>query len=153
MISPPQIIQSEFQRTATLHVVVPRERIKEVMGPGVGELFSEVVSQGIAVTGPWFTYHHHIPNETFDFDIGVPVAAEVKPSGRVRPNSLPALKIARTVYQGEYEGLAEAWEAFMDWMIMNGLTPGPNFWESYVTGPDVSENPGDWRTELNRSII
>lgn len=47
--------------------------------------------------------------DTFDFEVGVPVAAPVAAAGRVKPGELPAATVARTVYHGDYSGLGEAW--------------------------------------------
>ena len=65
-----------------------------------------VAAQGIAVCGPWFTHHRRMPSEVFDFEIGVPVATTIAAAGRVKPSQWPALRVARTVYHGPYEGLA-----------------------------------------------
>src|SRR5207248_2790695 len=109
MIETPQIIQTTAQLTATLHITVRREEIRDVMGPGIREVFDAVAAQGMTPSGPWFTHHLRRPTDTFDFDICVPVASPVKPTGRVQPGEWPAMKVARTVYCGPYEGLGEAW--------------------------------------------
>lgn len=35
----------------------------------------------------------------------------------------------------------------------DGHTPAPDFWESYVTGPESNPDPATWRTELNRPLL
>ena len=73
-------------------------------------------------------------------------------AGRVQPSQWPAIKVARTVYNGPYEGLGEAWGEFIDWIENNGHTPAPDLWECYLVGPESSPDPADWRTELNRPL-
>ncbi len=152
MIDSPQIVRSEEQLAAVIHVVVPRHEIQQVMGPGLQELMAGVAAQGVAVTGPWFTHHLRMPGETFDFEIGVPVASAVAPTGRIKPGKLPAATVARTVYRGPYEGLGPAWGEFSAWIAGQGRSPGGDLWERYVVCPGQSQNPNDWRTELNRPL-
>ena len=153
MIEPPQVAESDEQLTASLSLVVPREEIREVMGPTIREVFAALAAQGIAPAGPWFTHHRRRPSETFDFDVCVPVASPVAESGRVKPGRLPAARVARTVYRGPYEGLAAAWREFCAWIEANGHTPREDLWECYLAGPESSNDPASWRTELNRPLV
>ena len=43
--------------TAVIRLNIPREEIRNVMGPGIEELMAAVATQGIATAGPWFTHH------------------------------------------------------------------------------------------------
>jgi effector-binding domain-containing protein len=152
MLDTPQITHTASQQTAIIHLTIPREEIRNVMGPGISEVRAAVAAQGIAPAGPWFTHHLRMDPDTFDFEVGVPVTAPVVAAGRVRAGQRPATKVARTVYHGEYEGLGAAWGEFMAWIAANGHTPGPDLWECYVTGPESSPDPSTWRTELNRPL-
>jgi effector-binding domain-containing protein len=153
MIDTPHITQTAAQRTAVIHLTIPREQIQEVMGPGIGELMATIGAQGIAPTGPWFSHHLAMDPETFDFEIGVPVATPVAPAGRVTPGELPAARVARTVYHGDYEGLGDGWGELMVWVEKEGLTPAPDLWEIYLTDPQANPDPATWRTELNRPLV
>ena len=153
MIDTPRICQTAAQLNAIIHLTIPREEIRNVMGPGISELMATVAAQGIALTGPWFTHHLRMDPATFDFEISVPVASPVTAAGRVKASQWPAMKVARTVYQGAYEGLSDAWGEFNAWIAAQGLTPGPDLWECYVAGPESSPDPATWRTELNRPLI
>ena len=152
MLDTPQITQTSAQSAAVIRLTIPREEMPNVMGPAIGELMATIAAQGIAPVGPLFSHHLAMPSDVFDFEVGVPVAAPVEPVGRVQPGQLPAVKVARTVYHGGYEGLGSAWGEFMGWIAENGHTPAPNLWECYVAGPESSPNPDDWRTELNRPL-
>jgi effector-binding domain-containing protein len=152
MIDTPQVTRVAAQRTAVIYITIPRAQIREVMGPGITELMQTLAAQGIATTGPWFTHHLRMHPDTFDFEIGVPVAAPVAPTGRVRPGHLPAARVARTVYRGPYEGLSEAWGAFDAWIAANGHAAASDLWESYVAGPESGTDPAEWRTELTRPL-
>ena len=126
MLDTPQITQTASQQTAIIRLTVPREEIRNVMGPGISEVRAAVAAQGIAPAGPWFTHHLRMDPDTFDFEVGVPVTAPVVAVGRVKPGQWPTMRVARTVYLGAYEGLGAAWGEFMAWIAANGHTPGPD---------------------------
>jgi effector-binding domain-containing protein len=153
MIEPPQIVQAVARHTAVIRFTIPREQIQEVMGPGHSELMDAVAAQGIATTGPWFSHHFTMDPATFDFEIGVPVAAPISPVGRVRPGALPAATVARTVYHGDYGGLGDGWGELMAWIEAAGHTPAPDLWEVYTVGPESDPDPAAWRTELDRPLV
>src|SRR5688500_2305050 len=112
MLEKPQIVESEAVETAVLRFNIPRNDIKSVVGPGIGDVMSAATSQGVGPIGPVFSQHFKMDPERFDFEVGVPVNAPVAETGRVKPGKLPAMKVARTIYQGPYEGLGEAWGEF-----------------------------------------
>jgi effector-binding domain-containing protein len=152
MLEKPHLTETATQLTATLHLTIPREEIQNVMGPGIQEVTKTIAAQGIAPTGPWFTHHLRRPTDTFDFEICVPIATPVTPAGRVRPGTWPAMRVARTVYQGPYEGLGEAWGEFIEWIESHGHQTADDLWERYLIGPDSNPDPAAWRTELNRPL-
>jgi len=152
MLDQPWITETSVQLTAAIRLTIPREEIRNVMGPGIAELMAAVAAQGIAPAGPVFSYHLRMDPHTFDFEIGVPVTTPVAAAGRVRPSQLPATTVARTVYRGPYEGLGAAWAEFDAWIVAEAHAPAPNLWECYVTGPAASPDPATWRTELNRPL-
>ena len=137
MLDKPQIVQTNAQLAAVIRLTIPREEIRNVMGPGIGELMAAVAAQGMAPA---------------DFEIGVPVTAPVSAAGRVKAGRLPAATVARTVYHGPYEDLGAAWAEFGAWIAAEGHTPAPDLWECYVAGPESSPDPAAWRTELNRPL-
>lgn len=153
MIDTPQLVQTALQHTAVVHVTVPRAEIRSVMGPGRQELMAALAAQGVVPTGPWFSHHLRLDPAVFDFEIGVPVAAPIKPAGRVKNGTLPAATVARTVYRGRFEGLAGAWGEFDAWIVAGGRAPAEDLWECYLAGPESSPDPVQWRTELNRPVI
>jgi len=153
MIDTPQIVQTEAVAAAVLRMTVPRAEIKLAMGNGMKELLQTVNDQKVLMAGAIFSHHFQMDPARFDFEIGVPVKSVVRAAGRVRPGSLPAARVARTVYHGGYEGLGAAWGEFEQWLKANGHTPAPDLWEVYVAGPESSPDPAAWRTELNRPLV
>jgi len=152
MIDKPQIVHTAAQHTAIIHLIIPREEIQNVMGPGLSELMAAVAAQGVSPTGPWFDHHLRMHPDTFDFEIGLPVKSTISVSGRVQPGQLPATTVARTIYHGGYEGLGSAWGEFDAWITAQGHTPGPDLWECFVAGPESNPDPATFCTELNRPL-
>jgi effector-binding domain-containing protein len=146
MLFPPEVVSIPAQPIAFIHLNIPKKEIRNVMGPGLGELHAALAAQGISATGPWFTHHLKIDAETFDFEICLPVGEPVAATGRVQPGEVPAMKAVRAIYQGGYEGLPGAWREFDAWIGSNGLSTGSDLWERYVdqTAP---------RTELSRRLV
>lgn len=148
MITTPEITVTEPRMAAVIHLTIPREEMRNAMPAAIGELMSALSGQGLAPAGPMFAHHLRMSADIFDFETGFPVRAAVKPLGRVRPGELPGGRIARTVYQGPYEGLHGAWSEFGEWMKREGLSGRGSLWEVYVAGPETSPDPTNWRTEL-----
>ncbi len=153
MIEAPKITSFEAQDVAKIHLNVPCSEIQNVMGPGITEVFEAIAAQGLKPTGPWFSLHYKRPVTDFDFDICVPVSSPVKAVGRVQPGRVESTTVARTIYQGEYEGLRDAWEEFMQWMEKNEHKGGNYVFERYLAGPESGSDPSAWRTELNCPLI
>jgi effector-binding domain-containing protein len=152
MIDTPQIVQSDEQLTAVIHLCVPRAEINHVMGPAIQEIISALAAEGITPDGPCFSFHWKRPSDMFDFEVGFPINRSITPVGRVKMSKLPAVKVARTVYRGEYEGLAAAWAEFSEWIENERLNVQDSLWKCYLSGPELSPDPAEWRTELNRPL-
>jgi effector-binding domain-containing protein len=149
----PTIVQIAEQQVALIRLTVPRAEIQQVMGPGIGELAAALQAQGIPPTGPWFTHHLHRPTDVFDFEACLPVATPVIPVGRVINGTIAAATVARTVYQGRYEGLAQAWAELESWIVANGHRSAPSLIETYLIGPNASPDSSTWRTQLDRPLV
>jgi effector-binding domain-containing protein len=152
MIETPYIAQLEAAPTAVIHLQIPREKMPEVFGPAIEEIMATLAAQGIVPTGPVFAHHLSMEPSVWDFEIGLPVATAIMPSGRVQPSERPPARVARTVYYGPYEGLPEAWGQFHAWVEEGGYAFAADVWESYIDGPHSTPDSSRWRTELNRPL-
>lgn len=153
MLDKPEIVQSAACQTAVIRLNIPREEMRNVMGPAIQELMGAVAAQGVAPVGPLFSHHFKMDPEFFDFEVGVPVASTVSAVGRMQPGELPGRTVARTNYRGPYEELGSAWGEFGEWIEAAGHNSAPDLWECYVSGPETGQDPANWCTELNRPLI
>ena len=153
LIEAPVVTDTLPQLAAAIHITVLRSKIRSVMGPGLREILKAVKAQSIGPTGPWFTHQFKADPKTYDLDICVPVSAAVRSVGRVEKREIPGLKVVQTVYQGDYERLAEAWAEFNEWIEANGHPVATDFYERYIVGPESVPDPAEWRTELRRPVL
>lgn len=128
--------------TAIIHLTVPRSEIQSVMGPGLSEVMAAVAAQGLGPAGPWFTHHPRMAPDVFDFESSVPVTAPFTAVGRVKPSQWPAMKVARTVSHGAFEGLGAAWGEFNAWLGARRPHAGPRPLGALPRGPGVEPRPG-----------
>ncbi|HEY0558534.1 MAG TPA: GyrI-like domain-containing protein [Thermoanaerobaculia bacterium] len=153
MLDKPEIVQTDTLQAAVIHLTIPRSEIQKAMGPAIGELKAAVAAQGITPAGPIFAHHLKMDTQSFDFELGLPVATPVSATGHVKAGSLKAATVVRAIYHGPYEKLYAAWSEVEAWMKAEGLKGAPDLWESYVSGPESSPDPSTWRTELNRPLV
>jgi effector-binding domain-containing protein len=153
MLSTPQITTATPHMAAVIPLTSSLADLPKVMGPAFGELMAALGAQGIAPAARFFSHYLKMGGGVFEFEVGVPISMPVAPTGRVKPGELPGGRVARTIYQGPYEGLHGAWGEFGAWIKTQGLTPAPGLWECYVYGPESSPDPTTYRTELNQPII
>lgn len=153
MLSPFTVLQTEAQPAAVIHVTCPSDQIQTFMGPAIAEVIAAARSQGVGPAGPVFAHHFDMTPGIFNFEVGVPVSAALRPVGRAKPGELPAAKVVRTLYTGPYEGLGQAWSQFMDQIEAAGHQPAANLWERYITDPNRTDDDSQFETELNRPIL
>ena len=149
MITEPELITTQAQRTAVIHLVIPGRDMPKHMDPAIQEVLKTLKDQGLQPAGPMFSYHHRRPSDTFDFELGFPVTKAITPSERVVNGTLPAETVVRCVHQGPYEGLSQAWPALMERVREKNYAETGRFWERYLTNPEEVKDPKNYRTELN----
>ena len=149
LITAPEVITTKEVITAVIHLKIPCEDMGKYMDPAIQEVIKAITGQGIAIAGPMFSYHKRRPSDSFDFEIGFPVSKAIKAEGRVINGKLPAVKVVRSVHQGPYDNLGQAWGALQKWVREQGYGETGRFWESYLNNPDEVKDPKDYLTELN----
>jgi len=153
MIDAPEIVETTPKPLAIIAIQTPLDGMRAAIGAGLQELFPTLAAQGITPIGPWFTHHLKCPDQDgFDFEMCIETATPVCPSGRIKPGTWPAMRVARTIHHGAYEGLQEAWGEFHAWLDANEVKTAEDLWEVYLVNPDNAGDPADYRTQLNREI-
>ncbi|MFO0723081.1 MAG: GyrI-like domain-containing protein [Myxococcota bacterium] len=153
MIEAPELVELPIQPVARIHLDIPSSEIRSVMGPGIREIYETLGAQGIKPAGAWLTHHLQKPGERFVFEICVPIAGNLKPSGRVEPGNLRATKAARALYTGPYEGLGNAWGQHLRAIEAKGWKTAEDLWEVYLVGPESTQDESKYQTELVRPLL
>lgn len=136
------------QRTAAVRVTAPPARIGEAFRGALPEVIDSLSRQRASTAGPPFARFFDYGDEQADFEVGIPVSAPVAAEGRVEPGELPGGRVARVVHRGPYEDLQRAHDAIGDWVLAHDHDPAGPVWEVYLTGPQQTEDPERWETEV-----
>jgi len=149
MIDTPTILRTEPLHYACLRRQCQPADIGKIMGPCVQEVAAVLKAQNRTPSGAWFTHHFRRPIDFFDLEICFPVDTAIERHGEVYPAIWPAMTLARTIFHGNYSGMAGAWGQLEAWMKAEHHPGRSEFWERYLVNPNDTPTPDDWRTELN----
>ncbi len=148
----PQLVTVDQAVTAVVRGVVPTAELRNFFDASFGELAKTLTAQQVAIVGPAFALYREPPGQTADLEIGFVTDGPVRDEGRVAAASLPGTRVARLIHHGGFDGLGASWERLYAWAGEQGLTPGPELWEVYLTEPTPDMDPDDLRTELNLPV-
>ena len=159
MSQEPRIEERAAQHYAGIQATVPMDGISGAVDQAFPELFGSLAGSGTAPAGPPFIRYLVIDMEALlQLEFGVPVAAPVTGSGRIRPGILPAGRYAVLRHTGNYDGLIDANAALQQWAHDHGLefemkdTPQGSAWgsrlEEYITDPSKEPDPSKWETDV-----
>lgn len=127
--------------------------MQKIMGPSIQQVYAAVTAQGLSPAGAWFTHHLRRPTTTFDFEVCVPVGTRFEDVGAIEGKTWPAMTMAQAELNGNYDQLAAAWGELAAWTQRQSLAMAPDLWEVYRIGPESSNDPGDWRTEMYWQVL
>lgn len=119
------------------------------------ELMQHVFSNGGRPAGPsiYICHDAEFKETNADVEAGIPIAAPIRPGGRVKVYELAGIDEAACVtYKGPYEKLHDVYAFAMHWMENNGYRCTGNDREHYLTGPHETNNPAEYVTEIQFPI-
>jgi effector-binding domain-containing protein/ribosome-associated toxin RatA of RatAB toxin-antitoxin module len=131
--------------------------MKNKMQKMLPKVINYSLDNNITIAGAPFVLYHKWDeeNNAVMFSCCVPTTAQViTTESDILTGQLEPFKAIKTVLNGEYENLQEAWESSFKFIETNSLTPtetGPVL-EVYVTDPSNEPNPANWVTEIYIAI-
>jgi effector-binding domain-containing protein len=143
-----RIVDLEPQQTAIVGEQVPVDRLTDFFDRAFSTVMAVTSRQGVMVTGPPFALYHGTPTETVDVEAGFPTASALEAEGDVRPGALAAGRAVEAMHVGPYDTLAQTYEEVVRWAREQGLQPGRDMWEEYLTDPTADSDPATWRTRV-----
>jgi effector-binding domain-containing protein len=112
----PRIEERAAQHYAGIQATVPMDGISAAVDEAFPELFGWLAGTGTAPAGPPFIRFLVIDMEALlQLELGVPVAAPMTETGRIRPGILPAGRYVVLRHIGNYDGLIDANAALQQW--------------------------------------
>jgi DNA-binding transcriptional MerR regulator len=73
--------------------------------------------------------------------------------GRVQSVTLPAVELAVTTHHGEHHDIDVAYGQLGTWVVENSLAWGDTVRETYLIGPQDTDDPSAWRTEIGWPVF
>ncbi|MFI5720223.1 GyrI-like domain-containing protein [Nocardia sp. NPDC051750] len=151
-IAEPQLLEIAESTLAVVHGRVSPEEIRDFFDRSFSRLAAVIAAQDVVITGPALARYGTATEDAEEITLGFPVDRHIRPEGEVVAGQLPAGRIARLVHRGSFDGLGQSWNLLHSWITEQGLTPGTDRWEVYVTEPSPEMDPADLRTEINWSV-
>lgn len=133
-----ELVELPAQPAAVVRGHVTVEHIPAFLQDAFGEVAAALASQGLAPAGPPFG-RYDPGGDGFEVEAGFPATGAVAPAGRVVAAELPGGPVVRAHYQGDYAGIAAAYEAAGEWASAHGFAAAGSPWESYLDGPGAAE--------------
>ncbi|MBV8916152.1 MAG: GyrI-like domain-containing protein [Acetobacteraceae bacterium] len=160
MSQEPKIEERAARHYAGIQATVPMGDISAAVDEAFPELFGWLAGTGIMPAGPPFIRFLVIDMEALlQLELGVPVAAPVTGTERIRPGVLPGGRYVVLRHAGPYDGLIDANAALQRWAQDHGLefdvtdTPEGSAWgsrlEEYLTDPSREPDPANWETDVS----
>jgi DNA gyrase inhibitor GyrI len=158
----PKIEERAAQHYAGIQATVRIDGVSAAVDEAFPALFGWLASTGTAPAGPPFIRFLVIDMAALlRLDLGVPVAAPVTGTERIRPGVLPAGRYVVLRHVGPYDGpdgLIPANATLQRWAQDRGVefdmkdTPEGSAWasrfEQYITDPSAEPDPANWETDV-----
>ncbi|WEO76299.1 GyrI-like domain-containing protein [Cryobacterium sp. SO2] len=141
-------IELEPRTLLGVHEVVKMADLTDYFGRAFEASAAALARQGLAPAGPPLALYHGMPTDTVDVTAGFPVAATAQATEGVAVTTLPDGPAVATVYVGPYNGMTRTYDEIAAWLQAEKLTPRPDMWEEYLSGPDTDPNPATWQTRI-----
>lgn len=124
----------------------------------LGELWAELNSVidacgGKKIVPCMMLDHHNQAQAPWDIEVIEPVAKPFTPTGRVKVYELPGCgNMASVIHKGPFETIGTTYAAFHQWFEQQGYKHGMPTREIYHKGDWMTDDPGEYITELQFPI-
>lgn len=143
-----RVVEHAEQPTVVLRERVPMTELTSFFERAFHSTMAAIQREGKQPAGPPFGMYHGMPTDHVDIEAGFPVDVPGTAAGGVVPSTLPAGRVVRTMHVGPYDTMRVTYDEVRAFMAEQGLTPGEEMWECYLSDPEREPDPSTWRTEI-----
>jgi effector-binding domain-containing protein len=140
------------QTVASVRDVIPS---LNDLGQLFGEVFAYLGQRRITPVGPPIGIYHdqEFREQDTDVEVAAPVTGSVPEGDRVKGRKLPAVEeMACIVHKGSYETVGGTYGQLMAWIEANGYRMVGPVREVYIQGPESSDDPSTYVTEIQLPV-
>jgi DNA-binding transcriptional MerR regulator len=91
---------------------------------------------------------HGIENDSLDVEVGLQVPEGIEGDDEVSIRVHPGGRAAVHEHRGPYAGLPAAYEPLREWIVAQGLRPGPETRELYIANPGNTADEQEYVTRI-----
>lgn len=142
------IVECQPQDLAVIRQRVPKDQLPAFYDHAYPTIGSVLQRQKNKPVGAAIGYYHSWDGEVAEIEAGFPVGRPVTPDGDVVASQLPTGRAATAIHTGPYDNLEQTWSELFTWISEQKLTPGPGFWELYLSDPVLESDPSKLQTQL-----
>lgn len=123
----------------------------------LGEVGAYVVTHNISMAGkPFILYNKwDAENDAIIFSACIPTNSRIlSEEPEILTGQLESFKTVKTVLQGDFSNMKEAWDTTMSYIADHNLKviEGGPMLQTYLTMPENYPNPADWRAEIYLAV-
>ena len=157
---PPSALAIEYRRdepirSAAISDVIDLEDLGPRFQGAIGELYATLAGQDVPTAGPpgGIVSTDFFADERGEVTIFLPSAAPLRPVGRVKAETLPAVELATTVHAGAHTDIDRAYGALATYVTEHALSVDGPIRERYLVGRHDTSDESAWRTEIGWPIF
>src|SRR5690606_36471491 len=109
------------QRIASIRVKTTLNKVPEKTRQLLAETREYLKAKGIEPAGNPIAIYYEVGSFLVNFEVGYPVDVEVEGNERVQANTVPAGRVAYTVYEGPHIDIPDAHRAVHTWLHENSV--------------------------------
>lgn len=148
-----EIVKQPQVPTIGIRRTVPMAEMQEFFGEAYGKLFHEIESAGLTVAGAAYGRYRGMPTDSYDVEAGVQLTEPAGSHDEFVAGNLPEVDAVEFMHVGPYDTLRESYESIAAWMAEQGIIPGAEMWEIYLSDPMEEPDSSKWETKIVWPVV
>ena len=149
-----ELRRTEPREVAAVTGTVDHGDVLAWFAAAAAEIDDAVAGAGAAVTGPRGGVYAHELFTAERGDVLIHRPVDHAPTvGRVRPHVLPAVELAVAVHRGPHDDIDVTYGELGRWVDRQALAISGPVHESYLVGPEHTDDATAWRTEIGWPVF